>query len=107
MGGEATKVVIVGDMVHSARSLLESGIYIRFVNKLDTASGSTIGSVHCQRMIIWKTKILPTLSNTKQSGDHKKITIAEDFYESLLLTIVSILLESPGNIDGMNKTRML
>jgi hypothetical protein len=28
MGGEATKVIIVGDMVHSACSLLESGIDI-------------------------------------------------------------------------------
>ncbi len=57
-------------------------------------------------MIIRKTKILLTLSNTKQSRDCTKITIAEDSYESLL-TIVSILLESPGNIDGMNKMRML
>jgi hypothetical protein len=106
MGGEATKVVNVGDMVHSARGLLESGIYIRFTNKLDTASGSAVGSVHHQRMIIQKTKILPMLSNTKQSGDRTKITIVEDLYKGLLLTIVSILLESPGNVDGMNKMRM-
>jgi hypothetical protein len=58
-------------------------------------------------MIIRKTKILPTLSDMKQSRDRTKIMIAEDSYESLLLTIVSILLESPGNINGMNKTRML
>jgi hypothetical protein len=77
------------------------------VNKLDTASGSTIGSVHRKRMIIWKTKILPMLSDTKQSRDRTKITIAEDSYESLLLTIVSVLLEFPGNINGMNKKRML
>jgi hypothetical protein len=107
MGGDATKVIIVSDMVHSARGLLESGIDIQFANKLDTAIGSTISSVHCKRMIIRKTKILPTLSNTKQSGDHTKITIAKDSHESHLLTIVSILLESPGNIDGMNKTKML
>jgi hypothetical protein len=57
-------------------------------------------------MIIRKMKILPTLSNTKQSGDCTKITIVEDSYKGLLLTIVSFLLESPGNVDGMNKMRM-
>jgi hypothetical protein len=58
-------------------------------------------------MIIQKMKILPTLSDMKQSRDCTKIMIAKDLYQSLLLTIVSILLESPGDIDGMNKTRML
>ena len=92
------KFFLAGNVVNMVSCCLEGSIDILFPNEIDITSGGAIGGKYGQWMILGKIELSPALSNAQEGRDCTKTLILKSTYKGLLLTIVAILLESPGDV---------